>query len=87
VSYLRPIAIGLLQAPIWLYRLLIAPLLGPRCRFQPTCSAYALEALDRHGPLRGVCLVVLRLSRCHPWGGWGFDPVPDDSPVRRQRSA
>jgi putative membrane protein insertion efficiency factor len=69
-------AARLLALPIRAYRLVLSPLLGPNCRFQPTCSAYALEALGRHGALRGGLLAVLRVARCHPWGGSGFDPVP-----------
>jgi uncharacterized protein len=68
--------IWLLSLPIWLYRLLIAPVLGPRCRFLPTCSAYALEALAVHGPIGGLRLILIRIGRCHPWGGHGWDPVP-----------
>ena len=67
----------LLTALIVGYRGLISPLLGPRCRFFPSCSAYALEAINRHGPGRGLALSVRRLSRCHPWCEGGFDPVPD----------
>ena len=58
------------------YQLLISPMLGPRCRFYPSCSEYAREALTLHGPVRGLWLAVLRLVRCHPWGGHGHDPVP-----------
>ena len=58
------------------YRVAISPWLGPSCRFQPTCSAYAIEALETHGAWRGLLLTVRRLSRCHPWGGSGYDPVP-----------
>lgn len=54
----------------------ISPLIGPRCRYLPTCSAYALEALARHGACRGGWLTLKRLARCHPWGGSGVDPVP-----------
>lgn len=58
------------------YRLLISPLLGPRCRHFPTCSEYCLEALARHGAWRGGWLTLRRLARCHPWGTSGYDPVP-----------
>jgi uncharacterized protein len=67
---------GLIKAIIQTYRWLISPLLGPSCRFYPTCSAYALEALDRHGALHGSWLAVRRLLRCHPFNPGGFDPVP-----------
>ncbi len=69
-----------LSAPIVLYRLLISPLLGPRCRFAPSCSEYALEALQLHGPMKGLWLAARRLARCHPWGGHGYDPVPGSDP-------
>ena len=58
------------------YRLLLSPLLGPRCRFHPSCSAYALEAVERFGTLRGGWLALRRLGRCHPWHPGGYDPVP-----------
>ena len=64
------------------YQLVLSPLLGQNCRFTPTCSAYALEALDRHGLLRGGGLAVWRILRCHPWGGMGYDPVPAARPER-----
>lgn len=73
------IAARLLQGPIVFYRYVISPWLGPNCRYQPTCSAYALEALERHGPIRGSWLAIRRISRCHPFGGHGFDPVPPAS--------
>ena len=59
-----------------LYKLLISPLLPAACRFEPTCSQYAAEAIAKHGAIRGVSLAVGRLLRCHPWGSSGFDPVP-----------
>ena len=64
-------------APIRLYQWCISPLLPVACRYQPTCSAYAVEAIERHGLFRGIGLTVRRLLRCHPWGGAGYDPVPD----------
>jgi hypothetical protein len=66
----------LLILPIRLYQICISPLLPPSCRFTPTCSQYAIEALRKHGPVRGLWLTVKRLLRCHPWGGSGYDPVP-----------
>ena len=65
-----------LSAPIHLYRKAVSPLFPNACRYQPTCSAYALEALKCHGALRGLLLATRRLLRCHPWGGHGYDPVP-----------
>lgn len=71
---------SLLLAPllllIRLYRYALSPLLGPRCRFYPSCSEYASEALQRHGLLAGLWLALRRLSRCHPWHPGGVDPVP-----------
>lgn len=64
--------------PVHAYRLILSPWLGFNCRFEPTCSAYALEALERHGALRGSWLALRRILRCHPGGGSGYDPVPDD---------
>lgn len=66
----------LLLIPVHIYRAVISPMLPPSCRFTPTCSQYAIEALRRHGPLRGSWLTLRRLLRCHPWGGSGYDPVP-----------
>jgi putative membrane protein insertion efficiency factor len=66
----------LLSLPIKAYRLILSPWVGHNCRFQPTCSCYALEALEQHGAARGGYLAVRRLARCHPLGSSGYDPVP-----------
>jgi putative membrane protein insertion efficiency factor len=60
------------------YQLLVAPILPPSCRYYPSCSHYALEAVARHGPWHGCRLAARRLLRCHPWGGSGYDPVPSE---------
>jgi len=62
--------------PVYFYRAVISPLLPPSCRYVPTCSQYAIEAVKKHGVFRGGWLMLKRLSRCHPWGGSGYDPVP-----------
>jgi uncharacterized protein len=67
---------ALLTALIRAYRLLLSPWWGRHCRFTPTCSEYALEAIEKHGALRGTGLAMRRISRCHPWHAGGFDPVP-----------
>ena len=72
---------GSLRAFILGYRYLVSPLLPPCCRFYPSCSDYALQALTHHGALTGIWLTLRRLGRCHPFGGSGYDPVPDARPV------
>jgi uncharacterized protein len=61
---------------IKIYQYIISPVLGPKCRFTPTCSHYALEAFKKYGVFKGMWLTVKRISKCHPWGGSGYDPVP-----------
>lgn len=68
--------VKLLCLPIHFYRKCISPLTPPACRFTPTCSQYAIEALKKHGPVKGLALAVWRILRCNPWGGSGYDPVP-----------
>ena len=67
----------LLALPVRAYRLIFSPWVGHNCRYHPTCSAYAMEALEKHGALRGGWLTLRRLLRCHPWGRGGIDNVPD----------
>lgn len=67
----------LLKAPVHVYRWTLKPLIGNECRHLPTCSQYALDAIDRNGAWRGFWLMISRLSRCHPWGTSGYDPAPD----------
>ncbi|MCD8282871.1 MAG: membrane protein insertion efficiency factor YidD [Prevotella sp.] len=73
---MRKVLIGLLLLPIRFYRNCISPFTPPTCRFTPTCSQYAMEAITKYGPARGLWLAIRRLLRCHPWGGSGYDPVP-----------
>lgn len=73
---------SLLRWAIRGYQLVVSPLLGPRCRYFPSCSQYAVEAIERHGALTGLRLAVLRVARCHPWGASGVDPVPDQAPSK-----
>ena len=74
---MRSIAICLIRG----YQLLLSPWLGNNCRYQPTCSQYAIEAVRDHGVVRGLWLASRRIGRCHPWGGHGHDPVPPRRPV------
>ena len=66
----------LLIIPIKIYQTIISPLLGPSCRFTPTCSQYAVEAIQKYGPFKGSWLSFKSILKCHPWGGSGYDPVP-----------
>lgn len=70
----------LLIALVKFYRAAISPWTPAACRYTPTCSAYAIEALSRHGAMRGGWMAIRRIGRCHPWGGHGFDPVPPAVP-------
>lgn len=80
-ALMRRASIRLVQAPIFFYRYAISPFVGPVCRYQPTCSAYAIEAIEKRGPFVGIWLTLRRLARCHPirWlgGSEGYDPVPE----------
>lgn len=75
---LRQIIRQILILPIRFYQRFISPLTPPSCRFTPTCSQYAVEAIEKHGPIKGLYLAIKRILRCNPWGGYGYDPVPDE---------
>jgi len=72
---MRRLLTTLLLLPVYFYRLCISPIMPASCRFTPTCSEYAIQALKKHGPFKGSWLTIKRLARCHPWGGSGYDPV------------
>lgn len=74
---LKRIVTWLLLAPVYFYRSAISPLFPPSCRYTPTCSQYTIEALKKHGPLKGTYLSAKRILSCNPWGGKGYDPVPE----------
>lgn len=76
MSGIGQLAAKALLGLLWLYRKGISPFLGANCRFEPSCSAYAEEALREYGGFKGGWLVLRRIARCHPWGGSGYDPVP-----------
>jgi putative membrane protein insertion efficiency factor len=83
----RPTPIArLLMLLVAFYRRFVSPLLGPTCRFEPSCSAYSLEALRLHGALRGTWLTVRRIGRCHPFNPGGYDPVPPPQRAHRRRT-
>lgn len=73
---MKTLLTALFVFPIKLYRKFISPMLPPSCRFYPTCSAYTMEAIEKHGPVHGTWLGIKRISRCHPWNDGGYDPVP-----------
>jgi putative membrane protein insertion efficiency factor len=82
LQLLRTALAGLLLALLYIYKYALSPVLhmiapGGGCRFTPTCSAYAIEAVKRHGPVRGGWLALKRIAKCHPWGSHGHDPVPN----------
>lgn len=76
LQVIRSGLVALLLIPVKLYQWFISPLLGASCRYTPTCSQYTVEALKKHGPIKGLYLSVRRILSCHPWGGHGHDPVP-----------
>lgn len=76
LNHISRILVWLLSLPIVFYQRCISPFTPPSCRFMPTCSEYARQALKKHGPIKGLALAIWRILRCNPWGGSGYDPVP-----------
>ena len=76
IKYLGKGVVYLLILPVKFYQYVISPMIGPSCRYTPTCSAYTIEALKKHGPIKGLWLSIKRILSCNPWGGSGHDPVP-----------
>lgn len=75
-KWVKKVLVWVLLLPIRFYQVCITPYTPPSCRFQPTCSEYARQAILKHGPFKGLALAVWRILRCNPWGGSGYDPVP-----------
>lgn len=73
---MKKILSKILLIPIYFYKYSISPMLPPACRYTPTCSQYAIDAIKKYGPFKGLWLATKRICRCHPWGGHGYDPVP-----------
>ncbi|MDR0757542.1 MAG: membrane protein insertion efficiency factor YidD [Tannerella sp.] len=73
---MKRLLVQILLMPVYFYKYCISPLKPATCRYTPTCSEYAVQALKKHGPLKGLRLALKRICRCHPWGGHGYDPVP-----------
>ena len=76
IETMKKVIVGIMLLPVRFYQFCISPMLPARCRYTPTCSQYAVEALQIHGPFKGSWLAIKRICRCHPWGGHGYDPVP-----------
>jgi putative membrane protein insertion efficiency factor len=77
IELARRAAVFAVLLPVRVYRYAVSPYMPMNCRYWPSCSAYAVEAVQRHGPVGGAWLALRRILRCHPWGGWGYDPVPE----------
>jgi hypothetical protein len=76
LNSIRSVLIAILIVPVKMYQYTISPVIGPSCRYTPTCSQYTIEALRKHGPVKGLWLSIKRILSCNPWGGHGYDPVP-----------
>lgn len=76
LNSIKSVLIAILIVPVKIYQYTISPVIGPSCRYTPTCSQYTIEALRKHGPVKGLWLSIKRILSCNPWGGHGYDPVP-----------
>ncbi|HBX87227.1 MAG TPA: membrane protein insertion efficiency factor YidD [Marinilabiliaceae bacterium] len=76
LNSIKSVLIAILIVPVKIYQYTISPVIGPSCRYTPTCSQYTIEALRKHGPIKGLWLSIKRILSCNPWGGHGYDPVP-----------
>ena len=85
INILSRFVIWLLLIPVYIYRGAISPLFPPSCRYTPTCSRYTIEALKKHGPIKGSYLSAKRILSCNPWGGSGYDPVPDPNEPKKRK--
>ncbi len=87
LTFLKNIITWILLVPVYFYRAVISPLTPPSCRYTPTCSQYAIEALKKHGPLKGLFFATKRILSCNPWGGSGYDPVPEPKQKAKKHSS
>lgn len=87
MKFIKKVLTQLLLAPVYFYRQFISPLTPPSCRYTPTCSQYTIEALKKHGPFRGSYLSAKRILSCNPWGGSGYDPVPEPKPKPKKKAS
>lgn len=87
LKIIKNVLTWILLLPVYFYRAVISPLMPPSCRYTPTCSQYTIEALKKHGPFKGFYLSAKRIISCNPWGGSGYDPVPDPKPKKRKPKA
>lgn len=86
MKLIRNILVQLLLLPVYFYRFAISPMLPPTCRYTPTCSRYTIEALKKHGPIKGTFLAAKRIVSCNPWGGSGYDPVPEPKSKKKNNN-
>lgn len=87
MRFIRNVLVQILLLPVYFYRAVISPMLPPSCRYTPTCSQYTIEALKKRGPVVGLYLSIKRIVSCNPWGGSGYDPVPERQSNKKNNEA